>query len=93
MSLILALLYIPAAQYMRGGLWRIMAPVTVLALLIDIVANYTELALITWDWPRAHEWTFSTRLKRLQHDTGWRGKIARLVAAYLNYFDPTGKHV
>jgi hypothetical protein len=93
MSLLLALLYPLAVQYERGGAWRLLAPVTVLALVIDGLANYTELALLTWDWPLPGEWTFSTRLKRLKRSPGWRGVLAWRVAVYLNYFSPTGKHV
>lgn len=93
MSILLALLYPIAVQYGRGGLWRLLAPVTFFALVIDIVANYTELALLTWDFPKKNEFTFSTRLKRLKYDSGWRGKMTQPIVAYLNYFDPTGKHV
>lgn len=93
MSLLLALLYIPAVQYTRGGWWRLLVPVTLFALLLDVIANYTELALLTWDWPRKREYTFSTRLIRLQHSADWRGKLVRPIVTFLNYFDPTGKHV
>ena len=93
MSLLLALLYPIAVQYERGGAWRLLAPVTLLALAIDVLANYTELALLTWDRPRAHEYTFSTRLKRLKRSPGWRGRLARPVVAYLNHFAPGGQHV
>lgn len=93
MSLLLALLYPIAIQYERGGWWYLLAPVTLLALLIDVVANYTELALLTWDLPRRGEWTFSTRCKRLQHDQGWRGRIARLVKDYTNFWDPQRDHI
>lgn len=88
MSLILALLYPIAIQVERGGWWNLLAPVTLLALVIDVIANYTELALLTWDWPRAGEWTFSTRVKRLQYDSGWRGRVGRLVKDYCDFFWP-----
>lgn len=87
MSLILALLYPIAVQYERGGWWRLVFPVTLVALIIDVWCNYTELALITWDWPAKREYTFSTRLLRLRYYSGWRGWFARKVAKYLNYFD------
>lgn len=93
MSILLALLYIPAVQYNRGGAWQLMLPVTVVTLVIDVIANYTELALITWDFPRKGEYTFSTRLARLQFDTGWRGRIAKLSIRYTNHFDHTGRHI
>jgi hypothetical protein len=92
-TLLLAILYPIAVQYERGGWWRLLAPVTVLALLIDVVANYTELALLTWDFPRKGEYTFSTRLLRLRYDTGATGAWCREVIRYLNFFAPNGKHV
>lgn len=86
MFIILAILYPLAVQFERGGWWRLLAPVTFIAFLIDVWCNYTELALIFWDFPRRNEFTFSVRLRRLQHDEGWRGKLARPVVAYLNFF-------
>lgn len=87
MTLILALLYPLAVQYKRGGWWLLVAPVTFAALIIDIWCNYTELALITLDFPARGEWTFSTRLQRLQYYHGWRGTFARACRDYCNYFD------
>jgi len=88
MTFLLAILYPIAVQAERGGWWLIVTPVTFVALILDVVANYTELALITWDFPTKGEWTFSTRLKRLQYYTGWRGKFARVAKDYCNFFDP-----
>lgn len=93
MSLLLLILYPIAIQFERGGLWRVLLPVTLLTLLIDVIANYTELALLTWDRPAKGEYTFSTRIKRLQYYSGWRGKFARLVRDYTNFFDPQGDHI
>jgi hypothetical protein len=93
MSILLAFLYIPAVQVERGGIWRILWPVAVLVLIIDVICNYTELALLTLDFPRKGEYTFSTRLLRLRQDAGWRGDFAVKVIAYLDYFDPTGRHI
>lgn len=86
MTILLALLYPIAVQYERNGWWRLLAPVTVFSLVIDVIANYTELALITWDFPVKHEWTFSTRVQRLQYYAGWRGSFARAVKSYCNFF-------
>jgi len=61
MSLLLFLLYPIAIQFERGGAWRLLLPVILLALVIDILANYTELALV-FGLPRRGEWTFSQRL-------------------------------
>lgn len=93
MTILLAVLYPLAVQFERGGWWRLLAPITVFTLLIDVIANYTELALLTWDFPRKGEHTFSTRLLRLRYTYGWRGTVYHAVIAYLNYFAPNGKHV
>ena len=87
MSVLLALLYPLAVQYERGGWWRLVAPVTIVTLVLDVIANYTELAVLTWDFPQRNEYTFSTRLKRLKFDYGWRGKLVTPVIRYLNHFD------
>ena len=56
------------ALYLKGGVFRLLAPVVVAAYLLDVLANYTEFALFTWDWPTAGETTFSQRLHRLVQD-------------------------
>lgn len=93
MSLLLLALYPFAIQFERGGWWRLLLPVTLLALIIDVWCNYTELALLTWDRPSKGEYTFSTRVKRLQYYPGWRGSFARLVRDYTNFFDPQKDHI
>ena len=88
MSMLLAILYPFAIRIARGGLWRLMLPVTVLGLIIDVWCNYTELALLTGDFPKAGEYTLSQRLVRLQTGNRWQRFVARVVIPYLNYFDP-----
>ena len=88
------LLYIVGVQYKRGGIWNAVLPITVAALVLDVACNYTLFALLTLDWPRAKEYTFSARLRRLIHYDDWRGTLARGVAAnMLDPFDPTGRHI
>lgn len=86
-------LYAVGIQYERKGVWYVVLPVTVVALALDAVLNYTELALLTWDWPMRGEFTFSTRLKRLKNATGWRGEVARYIARCLDAIAPSGHHV
>jgi len=86
MFIVLALFYPLAIQYQRGGHWRILAPFTLLTALIDIYCNYTELALLTWDYPKDSERTFSNRCKRLIHQEGWAGFLGRLTQKYCNFF-------
>ena len=93
MSILLALLFPVAIQYERGGVWLIVLPVTLLAYCVDVLANYTELALLTWDWPRKYEFTFSQRLFRLTRNDDWRGAATRPVARVLNLMAPSGRHI
>ena len=93
MSILLALLYPIAIQYERGGFWFILFPITLFALVIDLIANYTELAILTLDFPRAGEYTFSNRLVRIQNTEGWTGFVGRNVAAYCNYWAPNHNHI
>jgi hypothetical protein len=92
-TLLLALLYPIAIQYERGGWWLLVTPITVVAMLIDVAANWTELSLALWEWPKPYEYTFSDRLSRLIHEQGWRSDIARFVSRILNYIAPSGKHI
>jgi hypothetical protein len=69
------------------------APVVLYAGVLDVFLNYTVLALLTWDFPRKGEITFSKRLGRLNDNTDWRGGMARWFASLLDPFDPSGKHV
>ena len=92
--LILWLLYIPAIQFKRGGWWLLLYPFTFIVALLDILLNYTVLALYTWDWPRRGEITFSKRLDRLILLGDWRGVVCSYIAFHLlDPIDPTGKHV
>ena len=88
LTTLLLILFPVAVQYERGGLWWLIAPVTFVALVIDVLANYTELALLTWDFPRRGEYTFSNRLRRLQYNNDWRGVLARPVVRFLNWIMP-----
>ena len=87
MSLILAIFYPLAIQYHVRD-WRWLYPFALLTALIDVWCNYTELVLLTWDFPEAGEYTFSQRLVRLQTGNRWQRFVARTIIPYLNYFDP-----
>lgn len=86
-------LYAVGIQYERKGLWYVVLPFTLAALVLDVLLNYTELALLTWDRPLYGEWTFSTRLRRLRNATGRRGEIAQYAVRVLDAISPTGRHV
>lgn len=99
--LLLAMLYYPAIQYERGGLWYIVVPIfTVPALLIDILFNVFWATIIYQDMPFKKseflgriELTFSDRLERFISLPGWKGKISRFIAYWLNRLAPSGKHI
>lgn len=93
LTLMLWLLYTPAIQYQRGGFWLLFAPFAIAAFLVDVLANYTELALLMWDFPRPGEYTFSNRLYRLQSNQDWRGVPARYIVRVLNAIAPSGIHI
>ena len=92
-SIILAILYPIAIQYERRGIWYVVLPITFFAFIIDVIANYTELAILTWDFPRSFEFTFSQRLSRLKRMSDWRGKLCLPIANILDKIAPSGKHV
>ena len=91
MTILLALLYPIAIQYERGGLWHLLAPLTVATLLADVVANYTEMALL-FGWPRAGEYTFSSRLARMEQESPPGDPVHKLIAI-INQISPTGRHI
>jgi hypothetical protein len=91
---LLWVLYVVGIQYQRGGWWRLLLVVALPALALNVVLNYSLLALITWDWPQRGELTFSQRLGRLVNAPGWRGRMALGVAKHLlDWADPDGVHV
>ena len=58
--------------------------VLLIAFIADVMANFSTLALLFWDWPQYGEWTFSKRLPRLCNLPGWRGRFARRCKIYIN---------
>lgn len=74
--------------------WCLAFPIILAAIALDVALNFTVFALVTLDFPRRGEWTFSQRLNRLAQDTGWRGGISRWLAAnLLDPYDPSGQHI
>lgn len=86
MILLLLILAPLALQYERG--WTLLAPLAIVFYLLSALANYTELAWLTLDWPRPGERTCSQRLARLRKWPGLRGWLCQRVTNYLNYFSP-----
>ena len=89
----LAILYIPAIQYERGGLWKVLMPFTAMVALLDVYLNWTTFSILLRSTPGRKEITFSQHLERLVLEQGLRGKVARVIARYTNRFDPTPPHI
>lgn len=84
LSILLLLLYPLAIQY-EVRKWPIRY-LYYLTGLIDVIANYTELAVLTLDIPRKGEYTFSQRLCRLQYGNLYQRCWAKVIIPYLNFF-------
>jgi hypothetical protein len=87
LPLILALWFIVAIQYKKGGWWRLLTPLALRTGLLDVYLNYTTFSVYLGGRPQDGENTLSKRCKRLVFDPGWRGFIARLIARFTNRFD------
>ena len=76
------------------GPWahRFGVPVLIVGYALDFTVNVTVCTVLLAELPR--ETTVTARLKRHKYDAGWRGRVARWVAAHLlDAFDPDGKHI
>lgn len=92
LTTITALAYPLAIQYKRGGLWRVLAPFGLLVWLIDVLANYTEMALV-FDWPHKGDHTITARVRRMRTSPlKSRRELAALLQVYLDACEPDGVH-
>ena len=67
-------------------------PILFVGLLLDCLCNLTVCTLMFAELPQ--EGLVTARLKRLEPDSGWRGRLARWWATeLLDTFDPSGVHV
>ena len=89
----LFILYVLYIQHERGGPWRLFVLFGVLGWPLDFFLNYTFFAAAFMAWPERGAYTFSRQLAYLQHRNGWRGEIARPIAALLNAIAPSGTHI
>ncbi len=93
MPVVMGVFFPVCIQIMRGGWWVVLLPLVCVFGVIDIVANYTVLAIATLDLPQAGEYTFSKRLERLCLRSDWRGDVARRVGYCLNAATPNYDHI
>lgn len=72
--------------------YRIGAVTLIYGYALDFAVNVVVMSVVLLELPR--ETTVTARLKRHKSDAGWRGQVARWVAAHLlDAFDPDGKHI
>ena len=100
LPLLMLVLYAIGIQYQRESLpqWLrdVCLGVASLALVLDVLLNWTLFSLYLWELPRwkdgeiKPEYTFSDRLERLVLTNGWRGAVARPIALMLNWIAPPG---
>jgi hypothetical protein len=80
-------------QYLRGGIFWLLAITGGVTLPLDVFYNYSVFVVLMWDVPKKGEYTFSSRLERLVLRTDWRGEFARQIATCLNAICPTHNHI
>lgn len=85
-------LYALAVQSERGGLWRLLAPVAIAALLMSCALNQS-LGRLIYGRPTSWRETFSKHTERMCQEPGMAGRWARLFAAILNFFSHDERHV
>jgi hypothetical protein len=76
-------LYTYGVRYFRGGWYRCWAPVTILAFLVDVFANYTSLCMLG-GWPKKGEYTFTSKLFRMMQESGLDQELYVQLALKLN---------
>lgn len=92
LTAITAITFPVAIQYKQGGLYWLLAPLALLVWVVDVVANYTELALI-FGWPEEGDHTISARVRRMRTSPiEARRDLAALLQTYLDACEPDGKH-
>lgn len=80
-------------QYKRGGFWWVLAIPGVLVWLIDVIANYTEWAIV-FGWPAKGDHTITNRLKTMLVSDPFESRraFALGVLTVLDACEPDGKH-
>lgn len=66
-------------------------PILLVGFALDVAVNWSVMTVLLLELP--HELTVSARLKRHNHGTGWRHRVARFAEQFLDPFDPRGDHI
>lgn len=70
-------------------------PLVVVAVVVDVIAQYTLAALFFWEWPPQGERLVSDRLERYLNTRlpgSWHWDWANTICTELDLFDPDGDH-
>jgi len=68
-------------------------PITLLAWIVDFIANYTIISILIMAFPKQGEYTFSQRLGRLVKESGPDQQLFVEIAKKLNRIDPLHNHI
>lgn len=92
---LLCLLLKPALFFVSNKKkYAYLAPLAVVALIVDVAMNYTTISIISGDGlPRKGEWTFSQRLERLCVEESADKELYKQIALKLNRIDPLHCHI
>lgn len=88
-----AILYPFAIQYKRGGLWMLLTPLTLVTAVLDVIANYTEIAFV-FGKPVEKDYTITRRFRRMEESDPLpsRREFAKLVNTFLHACEFDGRH-
>lgn len=88
-----ALTYPWVIQIKRGGWWRLLAPITFLTAITDVIANYTEVALV-FGFPEKGDYTITRRMRRMENSDPLQSRrdFAKIVNTFLHACEPDGRH-
>lgn len=88
-----ALLYPIAIQFKKGGWWRTLTPLTLLVAMTDVIANYTEVALV-FGFPEKGDYTITRRMRRMEESDPLESRraFAKMINTFLHACEADGEH-
>lgn len=101
LPVVMLLLYAIFIQHGRGGLWRVLKLVALVAWPLDVIMTYIWFPLYLEDFPGKGEWTVSQQIDRLvldgglgpRFEDGTSYKRACKLGRLLNRIDPLHNHI
>lgn len=88
-----AVLYPIVIQFKRGGWWSILKPFALIVAILDVIANYTEVAFVFGKTPEGCH-TISQRMDWMVENgsTQARKDFAKMVNVFLDACEDDGEH-